>query len=100
MAACAPAAEIDFQSVEMADIRLSTASLYRFRFSWPSCELGEEKSLVSRDGRDLEGVGAGISIPPFWLKCYGVGSAIEGNACLEVDAWKGGTGKHEVDVGA
>ena len=26
MAACAPAAEMDFQSVEMADMRLSTAS--------------------------------------------------------------------------
>ena len=33
MAACAPAAEMDFQSVEMVDMRLSTASLHRFRFS-------------------------------------------------------------------
>ena len=35
MAACAPAAEMDFQSVEMVDMRLSTASLHRFRFSLP-----------------------------------------------------------------
>lgn len=35
MAACAPAAEMDFQSVEMVDMRLSTASLQRFRFSLP-----------------------------------------------------------------
>ena len=35
MAAYAPAAEMDFQSVEMVDMRLSTASLQRFRFSLP-----------------------------------------------------------------
>jgi hypothetical protein len=34
MAAVAPAADIDFQSVEMVDIRLSTASLNRLRLSW------------------------------------------------------------------
>jgi len=35
MAACAPAAEMDFQLVKMVDMRLSTASLHRFRFSLP-----------------------------------------------------------------
>ena len=68
MAACAPAAEMDFQWVEMVHIRLSTALLHRFRFSWPSCDLGEERSLVGCDDGDLEGVGAG-SVPPSWHKC-------------------------------
>ena len=50
-------------------------------------------------GGDLkERLGAG-SVPPSWPKYYGVCSAIEGNACPEVDAWKGGTRKNEVDVG-
>ena len=44
IAAGEPAAEMDFQSVEMADMRLSTASLQRSRFSWPSCELAGERS--------------------------------------------------------
>ena len=35
IAAEAPAAEMDFQSVEMVDIRLSTASLHRLRSSLP-----------------------------------------------------------------
>jgi len=35
MAGYAPAAEMDFQSVKMVDMRLSTASLHRFRFSLP-----------------------------------------------------------------
>ena len=65
----------------------------RFRFSWPSCELGEERSLVGWDDGDLEGLEPGISIPLSWHKCYGVCSAIEGNAPPEMDAWKGGTGK-------
>ena len=63
-----------------------------FRFSWPSCELGEERSLAGWDDDDLEGLGACISVPPSWHKCYGVCSAIEGNGRPEVDAWKGGPG--------
>ena len=90
IAACAPAAEIDFQLVEM---RLSTASLHVFIFSWPSCELGEERSLVGWDDGDLEGLEPGISVPLSWHKCDGVCSAIEGNAPPEMDAWKGGTGR-------
>ena len=35
MAACAAAAEMDFRLVDMVDMRLSTASLHRFRFSSP-----------------------------------------------------------------
>ena len=99
MAACTPAAEMDVQSVEMVDMRLSTASLHRFRFSWPSRDLGEERSLVGWDVCDLEGLGPGISVPLSWHKCYGVCSAVEGNAS-EMDAWKGGTGENEVDAGA
>ena len=64
---------------------LSTALLHRFRFSWPSCDLGEERSLVGCDDGHL-----GISV---CTRCYGVCFAIEGNACPEVDAWKGGLGK-------
>ena len=46
MAACAPAEEMDVQWVEMVEMRLSTASLNRFRFSWHFCELGDERSLA------------------------------------------------------
>ena len=92
MAACAPAAEMDFQLVEMVDKRLSTASLHRFRFSWPSFELEEERSLAGWDDGDLEGMGAG-SVSPSWQKCCGVCSAIECNGRPEVDAWKGGPGE-------
>jgi hypothetical protein len=53
--------------------------------------------LAGWDDGDLEGLGAG-GIPPSWHKCCGVCSAIEGNARPEVDAWKGGTGRNEVDV--
>ena len=92
MAACAPAAEMDFQSVETVDMRLSTASLHRFRLSWLSCQLGEERSFTGWDDGDLEGLGGG-SVSPSWQKCYGVCSAIEGNGRPEVDAWKGGPGE-------
>ena len=86
MVACAPAAEMDFQSVEMVDMCLSAALLDRFRFSSPSCSLGMERSLAGWDDGDLsEGLGAG-SVPPSWHKCYSVCSAIEGNARPEVDA--------------
>ena len=69
----------------------------RFRFSWPTCELGEERSLADWDDGDLGGLGAG-SVSPSWHKCYGVCSASGGNSRAEVDAWKGGTGKNEIDV--
>ena len=90
LAACAPAAKMDVQSVDMC---LLTASLHRFHFSWPSSELGEEMSVASWDDGDLEGLGAGISVPPSWHKCYGVCSMSEGNALPEVDAWKVKLGK-------
>ena len=86
LAACAPAAKMGVQSVDM---RLPTASLHRFRFSWPSSELGEEMSVAGWDDGDLEGLGAGISFPSSWHKCYGVRGG-----CVE-----GGTGKNEVGVG-
>ena len=59
MAACAHAAEMDVQSVEMVGMRLSTPSLDRFRFSWPSCELGGERSSAGWDDDDSEGLRAG-----------------------------------------
>ena len=58
----------------------------------PSCELGQERSLTGWDDGDLEGLGAG-GVPPSWHKCCDVNFAFEGNACPEVDAWKGGTGR-------
>ena len=63
-----------------------------FSFFLALCELGEERSLAGWDDGDLEGLGAG-SVSPFWQKCYGVCSAIEGNGRPEVDAWKGGPGE-------
>ena len=56
--------------------------------------------MADWDDDDLEGLRAGISVPPSWHKCYGVCSVIEGNAQPEGDAWKGGTRKNEVEVGA
>ena len=46
----------DFQSVEIVGMRLSTTSLHHFHFSWPSCELGEERSLAGWDDGDLKGL--------------------------------------------
>ena len=45
LAACAPAAEIDFQLVEMVEMRLSTASLHRFRFFLALLRVGRGKEL-------------------------------------------------------
>ena len=60
---------------------------------------GNLRSLAGWDDGDLEGLGAGISVPPSWDKCYGVCSAIEGNA----QRWMRGRAeprKNEVDAGA
>ena len=61
MAACAAAAEMDFQLVEMVDMRLSTASLHRFRFSSPfaRCILNHTAANEQEWDKDPSGYFAG-----------------------------------------
>ena len=50
MAACAPAAELDFQSIDMVDMRLSTALLYRFCFFGPPASWERKLKELGRLG--------------------------------------------------